>query len=467
MLAFESTYAELPARFYTAMEATAVSDPSWLAVNGDLAQDLGTSEAEVRGALDVFAGNAAPSGARPLAQVYGGHQFGHWSGQLGDGRALLLGEVIDTHGQRRDVQLKGAGPTPYSRSGDGRSALGPVVREFLISEAMAALGVPTTRALAAVRTGQRVLRQAGWEQGGVLTRVAASHIRVGTFQWLASQGDREGVAALVDYTLNRHAPNRDGDRDGPLGLLTHAMEAQSHLIAEWMGLGFVHGVMNTDNMTLSGETIDYGPCAFMEGYNPGQVFSSIDQMGRYAYSNQPNIALWNLAQLATALLPLWDDQEAGIAEMTAALEQFHTLYATAWETKLAAKIGLERAQFGLGVELLKMMAAARADFTNAFRALGTDDMHTHFTDTAAFAAWQARWQAQGPDLALMARTNPAVIPRNHRIQEAITACEAGDDAPFHALWAILRDPFAQTEANAAYRQPATPEQAVTRTFCGT
>ena len=463
MLAFESTYADLPARFYTAMQATAVADPSWLAVNDGLAQDIGTSGADIRTHLEVFAGNTPPAGAQPLAQVYGGHQFGHWSGQLGDGRALLLGEVIDTQGNRRDVQLKGAGPTPYSRSGDGRSALGPVVREFLVSEAMAALGVPTTRALCAVRTGQQVLRQSGWEPGGILTRVAASHIRVGTFQWLASQGDREGVAALVDYTLNRHAP----DHAGPLGLLAHAMHAQAHLIAEWMGLGFIHGVMNTDNMTLSGETIDYGPCAFMEGYVPGQVFSSIDQMGRYAYSNQPNIALWNLAQLATALLPLWDDQEAGIAEMTDALEQFHTAYAAAWENKLAAKIGLERAHFGLGVELLELMAAERADFTNTFRALASDTAHTFFTDTAPYAAWHAKWQAHAPDYALIARTNPAVIPRNHRIQEAITACDAGDDAPFHALWDVLRDPFSETEANAPSRQPATPEEAVTRTFCGT
>jgi uncharacterized protein YdiU (UPF0061 family) len=447
------------------MPATPVAEPAFLAVNPALAVALGTSEAEVRARLDVFAGNAVPEGARPLAQVYGGHQFGGWSGQLGDGRAVLLGEVVGVDGVRRDVQLKGAGPTPYSRSGDGRSALGPVVREFLVSEAMAALGVPTTRALCAVRTGQNVLRQDGWAPGGVLTRVAASHIRVGTFQWLASQGDTEGLRALLEHTLARHAP----EREGPLGLLAHAMEAQARLIAEWMGLGFIHGVMNTDNMTLSGETIDYGPCAFMEGYDPEKVFSSIDQFGRYAYRNQPDIALWNLAQLATALLILWDDTDAGVAEMTEALERFSGLYGAAWEAKLGAKIGLASSpeHVALGVELLGLMAAGASDFTNTFRALGGAGARDQIADADGFDAWEVKWRAMGPDMALMARTNPAVIPRNHRVQEAIAACDAGDDAPFMALWEVLRTPFTETPANAPYRRPASVQEAVTRTFCGT
>jgi uncharacterized protein YdiU (UPF0061 family) len=464
IFAFDNTYATLPDRLFTRMQATPVAAPSWLAVNDALAQRLGSSGDALRAHLPVFAGNAVPEGGAPLAQLYAGHQFGGWSPQLGDGRALMLGEIVTPDGARFDLQLKGSGPTPYSRSGDGRSALGPVVREFLVSEAMAALGVPTTRALAAVRTGEEVLRQEGWMPGGILTRVAASHIRVGTFQVLASRSDIDGLQALLAHTLARHAP----DRHGPLGLLDHAMEAQARLIARWMGLGFVHGVMNTDNMTLSGETIDYGPCAFMEGYDPAQVFSSIDAQGRYAYRNQPDIGLWNLAQLATALIPLMGpDRDAAIATLTQALNGFAGLYAAAWETELAAKIGLGREHAGHGAALLDLMAAGGSDFTNTFRALVHGSARDQIADRTAYDAWHTTWRALGPDDALMARTNPAVIPRNHRVQQAIAAAEAGDDAPFHALWSLLRDPYSETGANAPYRRPATPEQAVTRTFCGT
>lgn len=463
MFQFDNSYARLPAHFYTAMQATPVRAPGWIALNEGLARDLGGDPDALRAQLDAFAGNAVPQGASPLAQLYAGHQFGGWSPQLGDGRALLLGEIIAPDGTRHDLQLKGSGPTPYSRNGDGRAAIGPVIREYILSEAMHALGVPTTRALAAVTSGETVLRQEGPLPGAILTRVAASHIRVGTFQVFASRNDRDAVQTLLDHTLARHAP----DQTGPLGLMQHAIKAQAELIAKWMGLGFIHGVMNTDNMTLSGETIDYGPCAFMEAYHPGQVFSSIDTHGRYAWANQPDIALWNLAQLANALLILWEDREAGVAELSEVLNGFAPTYRAAWARTLTAKIGLGPEALETGEALLDLMARNQADFTNTFRALGTSAARDQFTDPAAFDAWAAGWQAQSPDPALITATNPAVIPRNHLVQAAITAAEQGDYAPFHALNTILAAPFTETEANAPYRRPATAQEAVHHTFCGT
>ncbi|MEL7182628.1 MAG: YdiU family protein, partial [Pseudomonadota bacterium] len=362
MFVFDNSYGRLPGRFYTRMAPMAVAAPDWVALNDGLARELGLNPDDLRAALDVFAGNRVPDGADPLAQLYAGHQFGGWSPQLGDGRALLLGEHVGPAG-RVDVQLKGSGPTPYSRMGDGRAALGPVIREYLVSEAMHALGVPTTRALAAVTTGETVLRQEGPLPGGVLTRVATSHIRVGTFQVFAARDDVDGLQALLDHALSRHAPGAEG----PMGLLRHVMAVQAKLVAQWMGLGFIHGVMNTDNMTISGETIDYGPCAFMEVYHPNTVFSSIDQQGRYAWARQPDMALWNLAQLATALLPLMGEREAAVAQATEVLEGFRDLYAQAWEDVLSAKIGLR--DMGLGHELLDIMAEGQADFTNMFRTL--------------------------------------------------------------------------------------------------
>jgi uncharacterized protein YdiU (UPF0061 family) len=460
--AFDNSYARLPDRLFTRQPPAPVAAPSWVALNEGLAAELGLDAGALRGALDMFAGNAVPEGAEPLAQLYAGHQFGGWSPQLGDGRALLLGEHVH-EGRRLDVVLKGSGRTPYSRGGDGRSALGSVIREYLVSEAMHALGVPTTRALAAVATGEEVLRQEGMLPGGVLSRVASSHIRVGTFQVLASRDDVDGLRALLDHTLARHAPGAEG----PIGLLGHAMAAQARLVARWMGLGFVHGVMNTDNMTLSGETIDYGPCAFMEGYHPLTVFSSIDAQGRYAWARQPDIALWNLAQLATALLPLMGEREAAVAEATEALEGFAELHAAEWAALMAAKIGLDDVSFGH--ELLDIMQEASADFTLTFRALATapDDVPALFADPARIEAWLARWRARDPDRAAMARANPAVIPRNHRVEEAIAAAYAGDLAPFRALHAVLADPWRETEANAPYRRPAEPHEVVARTFCGT
>lgn len=462
MFAFDNSYGRLPDRFYTRMNPTPVRAPGWVALNEGLARDLGLDVDVLRGALEVFAGNTVPEGAAPLAQLYAGHQFGGWSPQLGDGRAVLLGEHV--RGDRRvDVQLKGSGPTPYSRMGDGRSALGPVIREYIVSEAMHALGVPTTRALAAVTTGETVLRQEGPRPGGVLTRVAASHIRVGTFQVFAARDDVEGLQALLDHALARHAP----DAEGPMGLLRHVMGAQARLVADWMGLGFVHGVMNTDNMTISGETIDYGPCAFMEAYHPDTVFSSIDTGRRYAWKNQPDIALWNLAQLATALLPLMGARDAAVEEATEVLDGFRDLYQGEWTRVMAAKIGLY--DMSIAMELLDIMSEGQADFTNTFRAL-TDtpgSARDQFLNRERFDDWRVRWEAMGPNPEAMARANPVVIPRNHRVEAAIQAGYAGDFEPFRAMNAALADPWTATAANASYRAPATVEERVMQTFCGT
>ncbi|UWQ20551.1 YdiU family protein [Jannaschia sp. W003] len=458
MFRFDNSYARLPERFGTKMAPAPVADPGWVAWNGALAAEMGLDPAEVEASLDVFAGNRVPEGAEPMAQLYAGHQFGGWSPQLGDGRAILLGEHV--HGDRRwDVALKGSGPTPYSRMGDGRSALGPVIREYLVSEAMHALGVPTTRALAAVTTGETVLRQEGDVAGGILTRVAASHIRVGTFQVFAARDDAEAVRLLLDHATARHHPTAGG----PLGFLRAVMERQAELVAQWMGLGFIHGVMNTDNMAVSGETIDYGPCAFMEAYHPDTVFSSIDQFGRYAWSKQPDIALWNLAQLATALLPVMGEREAAVREATETLEGFADLFDAAWRRVLGAKIGVNDP--ALGSELLAIMAEHRLDFTLTFRALAVDgdvvDAPPRLED------WLARWRGLAPDSEAMRRANPAVIPRNHRVEEAIQAAYAGDLAPFHRLHEVLRDPWTETAANRPFRDPARPEERVERTFCGT
>ncbi|CUH40909.1 hypothetical protein JSE7799_03649 [Jannaschia seosinensis] len=462
MFAFDNSYARLPERFYTKMAPKPVAAPEWIALNEELARELGLDPAALRGAPEIFAGNRLPEGADPLAQLYAGHQFGGWSPQLGDGRAILLGEHVHD-GRRYDVQLKGSGPTPYSRMGDGRAALGPVIREYVVSEAMAALGLPTTRALAAVRTGEDVLRQEGPQPGAVLTRIAASHIRVGTFQVFASRDDTDALRLLLEHAIVRHAP----DAEGPMDLLRHVMRVQADLIARWMGLGFIHGVMNTDNMTISGETIDYGPCAFMETYHPDTVFSSIDQFGRYAWKNQPDIALWNLAQLATSLLPLMGERQTAIAEATEVLDGFRDLYEASWGRVMSAKIGVD--DMSLAMELLDIMSEGEGDFTNTFRALtvAPDAARDQVMNRDRFDDWFARWQARDPDGDAMARANPAIIPRNHRVEEAIAAGYAGDLAAFHALNAVLADPWRETEENVAYRRPATAEERVMRTFCGT
>ncbi len=473
-LPFDNSYGRLPERFYTRMAPTPVSDPALIALNEDLAAELGLDAAALRGphGLAALAGNAVPGGADPLAQVYAGHQFGGWSPQLGDGRALLLGEVIDVHGARRDIQLKGSGPTPYSRMGDGRAWLGPVMREYIVSEAMHALGIPTTRALAAVATGDTVLREAPLP-GAVLTRVASSHIRVGTFQYFASREDVDGLKALTDHVIARHYP----EAGTALDVLEAVIARQARLIADWMGVGFIHGVMNTDNAHIAGETIDYGPCAFMDAYAHDKVFSSIDQFGRYAYGRQPQIAVWNMAQLASALLPLIDpDQDAAIEKATLAVNRFPELYGQAWGAVFAAKFGLSVPHpddEALMTRFLTLMSEAGADFTNTFRALSLGE--TPLDSTEDGRAWHADYaqrceadaQASEERLAAMQRANPAVIPRNHQIEAAIQAGVAGDYSAFFALNRVLATPFSLAETDQAYAAPPSEVEEVRQTFCGT
>lgn len=476
-IAFDNSYARLPDRFFAKLTPTPVAQPSLITLNGILAAELGLDAAQLRTpeGVAVLAGNSMPEGADAIAQAYGGHQFGGWVPQLGDGRAVLLGEVIDTHGHRRDIQLKGAGPTPFSRRGDGRAWLGPVMREYLVSEAMHALGVPTTRALAAVATGEDITREQVYP-GAVLTRIAASHIRVGTFQYFAARNDVEALQTLTDHVIARHYPQADG----PLDLLRAVITAQARLIAQWMGVGFVHGVMNTDNMSVAGETIDYGPCAFLDRYHPETVFSSIDRYGRYAYGKQPEIAVWNLAQLATALLPLMgQNQDKAIADATKGVQGFADQFAHAWDMVFAAKLGLETTQDGdaaLAYDLLKRMALQQADFTRTFRTLSGQNpqyARNEFADPAAFDAWFADWQAriaqedQDSRITRMQAANPAFIPRNHLIEEVIQAGLRGDFAPFHRLNAVLARPF-DNQPDAAYLLVSpTPDEQVRETFCGT
>jgi serine/tyrosine/threonine adenylyltransferase len=475
-IAFDNSYARLPDRFFARLDPTPVAAPGLIAVNDALARDLGLDPDALRSpeGLAMLAGNRVPNGAAPLAQAYAGHQFGGWSPQLGDGRAILLGEVIDSHGARRDIQLKGSGPTPFSRRGDGRAWVGPVIREYLVSEAMHALGVPTTRALAAVTTGEDVYRETTLP-GAVLARVASSHIRVGTFQYFAARGDVEALRLLTDHAIARHYPQANG----ALGLLEAAVAAQARLVAHWMSLGFIHGVMNTDNSHVGGETIDYGPCAFMDDYHPDRVFSSIDQGGRYAYGNQPQIAVWNMAQLATCLLPLIDpNQEAAVEAATAVVHGFADHYEAAWQARFRAKIGLVSEEDGdaaLVEMLLGRMAVLRADFTRVFRGLVEGTARDEFSEPDAYDSWATDWHArlsrEGRDTAaaqtLMARVNPAVIPRNHQIEAAIQAAVTGDYAPFHRLNDVLSRPFDTRPEDADFRAAPAPHEAVRKTFCGT
>ena len=466
---FDNSYARLPGTFYARLGPEPVRAPHMLAFNRPLAQELGIAWDDAEELARVFAGNELPEGAEPIAQLYAGHQFGQYNPQLGDGRALLLGEVVDRAGRRRDIQLKGSGRTPYSRMGDGRAWLGPVLREYVVSEAMHALGIPTTRALAAVATGEPVVREQVLP-GAVLTRVASSHIRVGTFQVFAARRDLDSLRRLFDYTVARHYP----EAADPQALLDAVIAAQARLVAQWMSVGFIHGVMNTDNCALSGETIDYGPCAFVDDYHPDTVFSSIDRMGRYAYANQPQIIVWNMAQLATALVPLMPDQDAAIEGFTRSVHAMPARIEAEWLARFRAKIGLSTEAEGdleLVSGLLDLMARDGADFTNTFRALATGDARDQFTDRAGFDAWAARWRArleaeeEDPE-AVMLAANPAVIPRNHRIEEMIEAALGGDMAPFHALMAALSRPYETPEAPALTRPPM-PSERVQATFCGT
>jgi uncharacterized protein YdiU (UPF0061 family) len=476
----DSSYGRLPERLFARVQPTAVRAPQWVLFNRPLALELGLVPQcfDVPEAAALFAGNVLPEGAQPLAQAYAGHQYGHFT-VLGDGRAILLGEQRTPAGARVDVQLKGPGPTPFSRRGDGRAALGPMLREYIISEAMHALGVPTTRSLAVVATGEPVFREETLP-GAVLTRIAASHVRVGTFEWAAAHGDTAALAALTDFTLRRHYPEAADSPEPAAALLAAVAERQESLLARWLLLGFVHGVMNTDNMALSGETIDYGPCAFLDTYHPATVFSSIDHHGRYAYANQPRIAQWNLARLAEALLPLLHPDEAKAVELAnAALEQFPGQFERHWLAGMRAKLGLageDPGDHALADDLLAWMQDRQADFTNTFRLLSTPDLGAGWLpDDAGFQAWRSRWLARlgvttRPPSELVAklrRANPAVIPRNHRVEAALAAATRGDLAPLHRLLEVLATPFNHERAPAEFTAAPPSDSPRYRTFCGT
>ncbi len=489
ILPFDNSYARLPDRFFARLAPTPVSAPRLLRVNTALAEELGLDPDLLAGpdAAAIFGGNTVPEGAASIALAYAGHQFGHFVPQLGDGRAILLGEVVDRSGARRDIQLKGAGPTPFSRNGDGRAALGPVLREYIVSEAMAALGVPTTRALAAVATGDAVFREAVMP-GAVLVRVAASHIRVGTFQYFAARGDTEALRLLADHAIARHYPEAAAAAQPYRALLDGVIARQAALIARWLTIGFIHGVMNTDNMAISGETIDYGPCAFMDAYDPGTVFSSIDHAGRYAYGNQPRMAHWNLTRLAETLLPvLADDEAQALATAEAALARFAPQFTAAYNAGLRAKLGLASERPGddeLAHDLLRRMAENGADFTLTFRALcdaadGPEQdaaVRDLFVDPAAFDAWATGWRQRlalesatpAARRAAMRAANPAFIPRNHRVEAALDAAIACNDlTPFEELLAVLARPYDDQPDHARYAAPPREDERVLRTFCGT
>jgi uncharacterized protein YdiU (UPF0061 family) len=476
----EDGYGGLPSALFTRLSPTPVARPEMVVFNAPLARRLGLDPALLESAAGaaLFAGNLLPEGANPLAQAYAGHQFGGFA-MLGDGRAVLLGEQRAPDGALFDIQLKGSGPTPYSRMGDGRAALGPMLREYLVSEAMAALGIPTTRSLAVVSTGEAVLRDRALP-GAVLVRVAASHLRVGTFQYAATLSDPDPLDALIGFALARHDPGLvEVDRPA-LYLLETVMERQAKLVAQWMGVGFIHGVMNSDNMTISGETIDYGPCAFMDVFHPATVFSSIDRQGRYAYANQPLIAHWNLVRLAEALLSRIDpDQGRAIEVANAAISRFPDLYEAEWLAVFRTKLGLATAAEGdraLIEDWLKAMADTGADFTLAFRALADGaPIPVDPGDAGAFApflaAWQGRLRAEGRGLeearATMQAHNPALIARNHRVEEALRAAESGDLGPFTRLLAGLGRPFAPLPEDAPLLAAPLPHERVAATFCGT
>jgi len=486
---FDNSYTTLPGHFYVRIKPTPVAQPQLILLNDGLAADL---DVDVRGhdaatVAAIFAGNVLPLGADPIAMAYAGHQFGHFVPQLGDGRAILLGELRDVAGLRRDVQLKGSGPTPFSRDGDGRAALGPVLREYAVSEAMHALGIPTTRTLAAATTGERIHRE-GMVPGAVLTRVAASHVRVGTFEYFAARGDDDAVRRLADYVAGRHYPETRAAAQPYLALLQAIAERQAALVAHWMQVGFIHGVMNTDNMAVSGETIDYGPCAFMDAYDPTTVFSSIDRRGRYAYANQPHAAQWNLARLAETLLPLLDERpERGVELATEVLTAFARRIDEHWLAGMRAKLGLRTAREGdraLVERFLDLMHRSQADFTLAFRGLcdaadstaADPRVRTLFADPAAYDDWAASWRsrlageaADGEQRgAAMRRANPAIIPRNHRIEQAISAAvEHGDLSVFFRLLEALLRPYEDSASRAEYRNAPRPDERVMRTFCGT
>jgi len=490
---FDNTYSKLPERFYARLDPTPVQEPGIIKVNRLLARRLGLDPnfLETPTGANILAGNQVPEGAEPLAMAYAGHQFGGWVPQLGDGRAILLGEVIGSDGRRHDVHLKGAGQTPFSRNGDGRAWIGPVLREYIVSETMAALGIPTTRTLAAVTTGEAVMREATYP-GAVLVRVASSHIRVGTFQFFDARQDVEALRLLSDHVIDRHYPEARDSQNPYLALLEGVIARQATLIAKWMAVGFIHGVMNTDNMSISGETIDYGPCAFMDIYHPETVFSSIDHMGRYAYGNQPKIAHWNLSCFTSSILPLIDpNEEAAVEAATDKLNSFSEQFNSTWASYLGSKVGLldhQDGDAGLAQELLDCMAVNKADFTLTFRRLcdlsnqkdfendSQDEPFTAlFEDQSMAEGWLVKWRArlsqegrsQLERQTAMRAMNPAYVPRNHRVEEIIAAALEGDFHPFEKFIDILSRPFDDQPRNIDFQNPPLPEEIVRETFCGT
>lgn len=487
-LNFDNSFARDMTGFYIPSKGDVISDPRVVAVNEQLAGEL-CLDASLLGTVEaagILTGSVLPEGANPLAMAYAGHQFGNFAPQLGDGRAILLGELLDINGLRRDLALKGSGKTPFSRGGDGKAVLGPVLREYLISEAMHALAIPTTRALAALTTGETILRQHGPEPGAVLCRVAASHIRVGTFEFFAARGQGQHVRQLADYVIARHYPELKVSQSPYLELFCKVRDAQTELVAKWMLTGFVHGVMNTDNTTISGETIDYGPCAFIDTYDPDAVFSSIDRFGRYAYANQPGIAQWNLARFAECLLQLIDPDDPKEAAKRASeqLGKFPELYLSAWLKGMRAKLGLFEEQAGdlkLSQELFSLLKGQEADFTLFFRQLSraTEDETTSFSgllkDEAALQPWFDSWRGRlaretvptQDRTAAMNQVNPLYIPRNHKVEEALAAACAGDMQPFEKLLFVLREPYTERLGLEEYTQPAPPGFGPFVTFCGT
>jgi uncharacterized protein YdiU (UPF0061 family) len=488
-IAFDNTYARLPAHFSARVAPTKVPEPRIIRVNHPLAQLLGFDAQAIEGAAgaQLFSGNGVPEGADPIALAYAGHQFGSFVPQLGDGRAILLGEVVGTDGKRRDIQLKGAGRTPFSRRGDGRAALGPVLREYILSEAMAALGVPTTRALAAVTTGASVVR-GEVQPGAVFTRVAASHLRVGTFEFFAARDDRDALATLAAYALRRHYPDAAGGGNDALALLECVIDAHARLVARWLGVGFVHGVMNTDNTSISGETLDYGPCAFLDEYDPNKKFSSIDHGGRYAFANQARIAHWNMAALAEALLPIIDKDEAVAGRLvTERLDRFPALFEAAHARVLRAKLGLHvevEEDLALASDLFGRLASSGVDYTVFFRRLcaaaadpsADAAVASLFSQPGTFEEWAKAWRLRlaledvsaDARAAAMRRVNPAFIPRNHRVEEVIQAAvRSADFEPFETLVRALERPYEEQPELAHLAEPPHPDQRVRQTFCGT
>ncbi|GMR01459.1 MAG: YdiU family protein [Gammaproteobacteria bacterium] len=493
---FSNQYITLGKTFYTKTSPSPVTSPEMVGFNENLCEVLGLSSADLNSSegTAVFAGNLIPDGAEPLAMAYAGHQFGHFNPQLGDGRAILLGELVGPDGNRFDMQLKGSGRTFYSRDGDGRAALGPVLREYLVSEAMAKLGLPTTRALAAVTTGEDVARER-LLPGGIITRIATSFVRVGTFEYFSSRGDVEAIHKLADFVIDRNYPQARDSINPYVALLKGVVDKQAALIAQWMQLGFIHGVMNTDNMSIAGETIDYGPCAFMDAYDHDQVFSSIDRHGRYAYSNQPSIGLWNLTRLAESLLPLLaENTEAAVAVAKDVLKTYVETYDNNWLACMRSKCGLtentdetSKADDKVLIEeLFNIMAENNADFTLTFFYLsrlssqGTTaqdrDIRSLFDNPAQFDNWTLKWRKRFTEESIsdeerqakMCAVNPVYIPRNHQIEAAIRAAEDNNDfSVFHALHDVLQDPYVQQEGKEDYMLPPKPDEVVKQTFCGT